>query len=127
MTVRRLHETDLPILRAMAEASGYEYPSDLSSPHIEAVLIVADDEDRPIMACAAERIVQLYLYVRDATPGAKMAALRLLHKEMPEVLKAKGYTEAEAFIPPCVELQFSRRLERSFQWKPNWRSWFRRL
>lgn len=126
MRIRKLQDSDLPALRAMAEASGYPYP-DLSNPLIEAVHVVVDDQDQPIMACAAQRIVELYLFVSpEAThPAAKLHALRLLHDSMAAGLRAKGYGEANAFLPPSLAAQFGRRLERTFGWVRNWASWCR--
>ena len=125
MKVRSLLAADVPILNEMATRSGFDYPSDLAA--MEAVLVVETDDGRILMACAAERICQLFLWMGEGAPGAKLHGLRLLHTAMAEELKAKGYTEANAFLPPCVALQFGRRLERSFAWAKNWPSWFRRF
>lgn len=123
MHVRTLKESDIPGLRAMAEASGFPYP-DLSAARLEAVMVVVDDDDRPVMACAAERLVQLYLYCGEfQRPHAKVFALRLLHEAMAAELRRKGYTSAEAFIPPALAKRFARRLEKMFDWRPNWPSW----
>jgi hypothetical protein len=59
MRVRDFRVSDIPALQAMAEASGFPYP-DLKS--IEAVQVVVNEEDVPIMAVAAERTAQLYLF-----------------------------------------------------------------
>jgi len=120
---RSLQESDIPLLRAMAENSGFPYP-DLSAARLEAVVVVVDDEDRPVMACAAERIVQLYLWSGEfQRPHAKLFALRLLHEAMAADLERKGYTSAEAFLPPTLAKRFARGLEKMFGWKPNWPSW----
>jgi len=131
MRCRALQQSDIPALRAMAEASGYPYPeiSDFSTRKegtIEAVLVVADDQDQPVMACAAQRIVELYLFVGDGgTPALKLHALRLLHDSMAAALRAKGYQDANAFLPPSIAAKFGRRLERTFGWVRNWQSWCR--
>lgn len=132
MTVRPLRESDLPALKRMAEAARYPYPN-LSDSMIECVYVVVDDDDQPVMACAAERIVQLYLFAptvaKSATvhPAAKLHALRLLHDAMAPELRANGYTEVNAFLPPTIAAKFGRRLMRSFGWVKNWPSWCRRL
>lgn len=126
MRVRPLEDSDVPYLQAVAAATGYEYPV-LDSGRIEALLVVADDEDRPIVACAAERIVQLYLWPGNAAPAEKLHAIRLLHEAMGAALRAKGYNDANAFLPQQIERKFGRRLERSFGWRPNWKSWFLRF
>jgi hypothetical protein len=124
ITVRPMNAGDESWLKARAEASGHPYPD--FGPNLEAVLI-AEGQDGIVMACAAERIVQLYLWAGDHSPMQKLAALRALHAEMAEVLKAKGYSEANAFIPPCLAVQFGKRLERTFSWLKNWDSWYRRF
>lgn len=123
MRTRALKESDIPALKSMAEASGFPYP-DLSAARLEAIVVVVDDEDRPVMACAAERICQLYLWCGEfQRPHAKVYALRLLHETMAAELRRKGYTSAEAFLPPTLARRFARRLEKIFGWKPNWPSW----
>lgn len=133
MNVRPLRESDLPALKRMAEASGYPYP-DLSNPMIESVFVVEGENGQIVMACAAERIVQLYLFASPETvkngqengqmhPAVKLHALRLLHDAMAPGLRAKGYTEANAFIPPSIDKAFGRRLSRTFGWVRNWVSW----
>ena len=123
MITRTLKPSDIPILRSFADASGFPYP-DLAAAHMEAVVVVADDDDRPVMACAAERLVQLYLYCGEfKRPHAKVFALRLIHEAMAAELKRKGYASAEAFIPPTLAKRFSNRLEKIFGWRRNWPSW----
>ncbi len=127
MRVRGLIPADIPILKAMAEASGYPYP-DLSAGRLESVLVVVDDDDRPVMAAAAERLVQIYLYCGEfQRPHAKLFAVRLLHEAMANALKRKGYDSAEAFIPPTLAEKFARRLEKTFGWVRNWPSWTHRI
>ena len=123
MTARPLLDSDIPALGSFAAASGYPYPDLSTSVHIESIIVIADDQDRPIMACAAERIVQLYLWAAPGTsPAARLHALRLLHDAMSKELKALGYDSAEAFVPPSLAKRFGRRLMRTFQWTPNWPS-----
>lgn len=126
MRVRPLQESDVPYLQAMAAATGYEYPV-LDSARIEALLVVADDDDRPVVACAAERIVQMYLWAGNAAPAEKLHAIRLLHEAMAEQLRAKGYEDSNCFLPPGLVLKFGKRLERTFGWQKNWPSWFKRF
>jgi hypothetical protein len=125
--IRPLEPRDIPALKAMAEASGYPYPN-VDDPLVEAVLVVTDDEDRPVMAVAAKRLVELYLWCgKGMAPSESVAALRVLHEAMGEVLKAKGYHGVEAFLPPNVSGKFGRRLEKTFGWVRNWQSWTRRI
>ena len=122
MVVRPLRETDLHAIRELGKSSGFPY-EDPTAANIEAALVVCDDDGRLLMACAAERIVQLYLWSTDFEPAAKLHAIRLLHREMAKALKQKGYNEADAFLPPTIAKAFGRRLERTFGWCRNWASW----
>ena len=127
MRTRPLKESDIPILRAMAERSGIPYP-DLAGVRLEAVVVVVDDEDQPLMACAAERLVQLYLWCGEfERPHAAIFALRLLHEAMAKELRRRGYSSAEAFLPPSLAKRFARRLEKTFGWVRNWPSWTHRV
>lgn len=128
MKVRPFRDSDASTLKAIGDASGFPYPEDLSHPHIEAVLVVTDDGDKIIAACAAKRLVELYgWFDPKATPSVKMAAIRLLHVNMGKCLRDRLYETAELFLPPSIAARFGRRLERSFGWAKNWTSWTRRL
>ena len=127
MTIRRLIPSDIPILMKMALESEFPYP-DVSRETPEAFMVVTDDENRPMMAAAAVRTVQIYLYCGEfKRPLAKKAAMQLLHEGMALELKAKGWSEADAFLPPSLALKFGRRLEKTFGWVKNWPSWARRF
>lgn len=128
MTIRPLEPRDIPRLAEIARANGYEYPADLKSPDIEAVLVVEDAMGNLVAAAAARRISELYLYPNDGhSPVTKMAALRMLHTGMARELRAKGYRESNIFLPPRIEQTFGRRLTKSFSWQWNWRSLFLRF
>lgn len=127
MNVRALRQSDIPVLRTMAEKNGFPYP-DFGGAKLEAVRVLVDDDDQPMMAAAAERRVQLYLWCGDfERPLAKVHALRILHEEMAEALKKKGYHEADAFLPPAIADRLGRRLMKTFGWVKNWPSWARRF
>lgn len=121
MKVRALEESDIPILQAMAENMEFPYP-DLKAANLEAVMVIVDD-DGPVMAAAAERLVELTLWCSPGgDPHRKLHALRLVHEAMEKELRAKGYTRADAFISPALA-RFGRRLEKTFGWRRNWPSW----
>jgi hypothetical protein len=124
MNIRPLEPSDIPTLRQMYEYSGfaYEFP-DLRGPLMESVMVVVDEDDIPVAACAAERLVQLYLLMDDTQhPAAKMRFIKGLHEAMAKALRCKGYKSVEAFLPPQVERSFGRRLIRMFGWCRNWNS-----
>ena len=117
-----MRASDIPALRALAEASGYPYPT-LGADPLAVALVVVNDDDEPIMAAAVEQIWQAYLWCGPASPHERMAALRLLHEDMASCLREKGIESVVAFLPPTVAACFGRRLERTFGWTKNWQSW----
>lgn len=124
MTPRKLRADDIPILQAMQR--GFPYP-DPCDPMIECIVVMADEKDQPVAAFAAKRLVEIYAWVGDIPTPAKMQALRIAHGCLPGMLRARGYTHAEAFLPPGISGKFGRRLARSFGWVRNWASWGRGL
>lgn len=127
MNVRPMVPSDIPSLRAMYELSGLDYTfPDLRGPLMESVLVAVDDNDVPLAAVAAERIVQLYLLVDETlSPAGKLAIIRKMHQNMEQVLCSKGYCEANCFVPPKLEKSFGRRLMHTFGWVKNWPSFAR--
>lgn len=126
MIVRDLKQTDISILRAMAQRAGYPYPDPTDS--LELIRVVADQDDKPLMAAAGKKLVELFLWPGELErPHASVHALRLLHLDMAETLKVRGYKSAEAFLPPAIADKFGRRLETTFGWKRNWASYGRVL
>ena len=129
MQVRPLRESDIPILQEFARTSGFPYPA-FDDPHIEAVLVVVDSVDRPIVAGAAKGLIELYGYFDpEAPPVLLMRALGALHEGMSETLRAKLYNSAECFVPPSIERTFGGRLMRGirsprflWKWAKNWHS-----
>jgi hypothetical protein len=127
MHTRPLQTSDIPALMEMAQKSGYPYP-DFSSARAEAFIVVVDDDDQPLMACFAERLVQLYLICGEMKrPLANVHAVRLLHEAMAPILKKQGYASVEAFLPPTLAERFGRRLVKTFGWTRNWPSWNRSI
>jgi|HubBroStandDraft_2_1064218.scaffolds.fasta_scaffold07588_11 hypothetical protein len=124
MRVRPFQPADIPVIKSLFSAHPlpYDFPS-LEGPRVESVVVVESDAGEFLMAAAAERILQLYLWSVEMPPHAKIYAIRLLHQTMARELRAKGYNEANAFLPPSMAAQFGRRLERTFQWVKNWPSW----
>src|SRR5579859_3938883 len=127
MTIRPYKKSDELPLFAMFKRSGfaYEWPN-LRGPRMECVLVAVDEQDRPIGAFAAERIVQSYLLLDDSLhPAAKLRMIRQFHEEGAIQLKARGYRSLEAFLPPPIAESFGRRLIRSFGWCRAWPSFSR--
>lgn len=128
MRCRPLKPEDIPILKEFAARSGFPYP-DLNHPHIEAVLVIADSDDKPIMAVAAKRLVEIYAWISpEARADLRIESLQMIHEPMARELKGLGYECAEVFIPPQLERRgFGRFLTERFGWQKNWLSWGKRL
>ena len=117
MKVRAMTIDDITALKASAAASGFPYP-ELSSPLIEAVSVVTNDEGEIIVACAAHRMVELYLYGGEveSDPSDKKRAIDLLHIDLARKLRAAGYAECSVFIPPQIVVKFAQRLIKTWGW-----------
>jgi hypothetical protein len=90
---------------------------------IEACLVVVDDDDEPVAAITALRMVELYMHLRKGLrPAMSKAIIDAMHTGMAKTLKAKGYSEANAFLPPSICERFGKRLMRSWGWTKNWSS-----
>jgi hypothetical protein len=120
MTIRPIQPSDIPTIRGMYELSGLKYTfPDLLGPKMESVMVIESD-GVVVAACAAERITQLYLWMEDDHPAAKMHYVKVLHEAMATELKSKGYNSVEAYLPPELEKSFGRRLMRNFGWVKSW-------
>ena len=123
MRVRPFQPTDLAKIHEIYSRQNlpYIFP-DLIGPHFESILVVESDTGEFLMAAAAERILQIYLWSADFEPGAKLHAIRMLHEAMAQDLRPKGYNEVNAFLPPSIAKPFARRLMKMFGWTQNWLS-----
>lgn len=128
MRVRPLKYSDIPILKQYAEHSGFEYPEP-NDVNIEKVLVVVDDEDRPIAAVAAKKLVEVFCWLNpDARAELRLEAIDILHGSMADALRALGYDCVEAFIPPQLARRgFGRILTGRFGWYANLISYGKRL
>jgi hypothetical protein len=111
---------DVPVLRELHREAGYDYEfPDLTTKEIEDVTVVVDENDQPLAAGVAKRTLELYLIMgRAGHPLVKIKRIRELHQEMTKKLKAKGFTEANAFLPPELADSYGRHLAR-FGWLKN--------
>ena len=126
MKTRPMTAEDVPAIEDLISASNLPYPS-LSSPLIETVQVVENDNQEIIAAFIAERMIEGHVVLRPMLPHAKLHALRLLHESTPEVLREKGYSWINCFLPSPFALSFGRRLERSFGWIKDSQSWRRKF
>lgn len=128
LTVRLLKSSDIPILQQYAEHSGFEYPN-LDDSSIEAILVVADDSDKPILTVAGKRLIELFAWINpEAGAELRIEAIQMIEKPMTEALKRLGYECAEMPIPPKLERRgFGRFLTKHLGCYRNWPSFGKRL
>lgn len=126
-TVRPMVDSDVPILESWRAKSLFPYV-EFGSVTIEGIWVLADEENRPVMAVMANRLVEIYILMEEGMTALNLVfAMRQLHEIAAASLKSKGYESAEAFLPPTIAQRFGRRLERTFGWVRNWPSWSKRL
>ncbi len=124
MTIRPMIAADMPKLMEMHANCGFEYEfPNLTGPLMESVIVVCDENNEPLMAAAAERMVQLYLFTPKHPPALMLRGVRLLHQGMCESLQNSSYTGANAFLPPQIDARFGRWLVRRFGWFRSWKAW----
>jgi hypothetical protein len=130
MSVRDLRDSDLPQLEAMHRQQGYDYPlPDFRDAEFVSKQVVVDEHDRPYMVLVARRTVELYLLCDPGygTPGLRWMAIKTLRDAMSGVLKALGFTDVHAWIPPAIEKSFTRRLKRMGWTKAAWNCYARKV
>ena len=119
MTIRPLEEADIPKLRAIYGEMDFDYSfPDLLSPQFVNVMVLEEDGE-PVMAIASRKTVETYLFMRKSwkTPGWRQEAFLQLHLAAHKAVKALGFTDCHAWVPPRVAKSFGRRLQRVFGWK----------
>ena len=126
--VRSLKSSDIPILQQYAERSGFEYPEP-NDVNIEKILVVADDEDKPILAVAGKRLIEVFgWFSPNAGAELRNEAIEAIMEPMAEALRLLGYGCAETFLHPKLERRgFGRILTERFGFYRNWPSFGRRL
>lgn len=123
MKVREVREEDIPQLRAMHEASGYDFEfPDLLGPGFESVQVVENDAGELLGACAAKKSIEMVLFLDRgrAHPLVKLRAIALIHSAMRRILSELGFTEANAFLPPELVKNYGRHMMRKFGWQRSW-------
>jgi hypothetical protein len=126
-----MEERDIQVLEAIHAAAGYDYsfPA-LDSLSVEAADVVVGDDDVPIMGAMAKRVAEVVLFCAPGGPVhplVKMQAIKMLHDSIRDKIVPKGFTEANAFLPPQIEKTYGRQLHRRFGWVKNWTSYCLRV
>ena len=131
MRIRDLKPEDIPVLRRLHQARGYDYPfPDLTAPEFVAVRVLVLEDDQPVEVVAARKTVECYCWLDPAwrNPRWRLDGLMLLHEDMRQQLEKQGFTDAHAWPPPDIERAFGKRLRRIFGWvKSDWASYSRKV
>lgn len=119
MTIRPLEARDIPKLRQMYEAQGFDYQfPDLAAPEFVNVMVLEEDGSL-VLAIASRKTVETYLWIERGwkTPGWRQEAFMQLHLAAHKAVKEMGFRDAHCWLPPQVAKSFGRRLQRVFGWK----------
>ena len=113
MRVRLYKAGDLAILRRMHAGQGFEYPfPEVDDPLFVSKLIVEDDAGVPVMAGLARVTCETYLLMDSSvgTPSERYARLAALDRLGAADLRARGFQDAHAWLPPSIARKFGKRL-----------------
>jgi hypothetical protein len=126
------YPSDVPAIRALFAQQGIEYPEPDWSQMFGVVLVGESGEIR--QALLHRRTVEDYAVVDTgawATPGVKAERFKELDRASVRGLRAQGYFDQHAWIPPKCRA-FARRMMKEMGWGKsagldNWLGLFRRL
>ena len=122
MTIRPMQTADIPVLRALYDAQGFDYPfPDLTETQFVERWVMVDEQDNPVQAVVARQTVELYFFADRTyrTPRWRFEAFRHLHEWMRQKAEERGLVDAHLWIPPQIEKSFARRLRNGFGWRVN--------
>jgi hypothetical protein len=129
--IREYQPSDEPVLRALHEAQGHPYPfPDLSHEQFVGIMVATDENDVPVQAIAARKTVEVYMLGDPnwRTPAWRYRVFAQLHIAIHKTVKAQGFTDAHAWLPPRVCKAFGKRLKRDFGWVSSaWQSFVKYL
>jgi hypothetical protein len=123
VNVREFRPSDEATLRALYAATDFHqrpFP-DLRSQLVSGVL--ADADDAPLMAGYVRLIPEATLICAPGGsmhPLVKLQGIKLLHEKLGAVLTSMGYSEAIASVPPQLERNYGRHLQRHLNWQESW-------
>lgn len=131
MTIRAYRASDEPILRAIHEAQGHDYPfPDLSHSQFVGIMVAADANDVPVQAIAARKTLEIFMLgdPKWRTPAWRLRVFSELQEVLHRAMFSQGFTDAHAFLPPKIARSFGKRLQRDFGWIPSkWQSFCKYL
>jgi hypothetical protein len=114
MLVREYSESDLPQLRAIHAAQGFDYAlPDLSNPLFVTKKVLAQDE--AILGAAFLRLTaEAYLLLdpRSGTPRQRWQSLLTLHAAAERDAWQRGLEDVHAWLPPPIAKNFGKRVTR---------------
>lgn len=124
--IRRVEARDIPRLKELHAASGFDWPFPEFGPEFLTARVVVDENDQPVMLAAARKLAEVVMVVdpKWETPGLRMAAFEGVYESVERDLAQAGIPEVVAWIPPQLwdQKAFIRRLKRRFGWaESSWR------
>ncbi|GAC1675396.1 MAG: hypothetical protein PVS2B2_10310 [Candidatus Acidiferrum sp.] len=118
--IRTYQQEDLPALRAIHAAQGFDYAlPDLGNPLFVTKLVLGEDasaEEQPrIVGAALLRLTaEAYLLLdpKGGTPRERWQWLRTLHDAAERDAWRRGLEDVHAWLPPPISAKFGKHIER---------------
>jgi hypothetical protein len=130
MHTRKMETGDIPQIKQIFEAQGFDYEFPSIGSNIIAKRVLCDEHGVPQVGVMARVTVDLYGVFNPAweTPAMRLWALQQLHKEMQIELREKGIEDGHFWCPPQILKSFGRRMMKMFGWKrPEWTDFWRKV
>jgi hypothetical protein len=116
---------DRAMIESWHKASGFDYELPDFKKEAFASAKVIESDGKPVAAALARLTVEIYGFCDPEfdVPVLRLEALKILHREISEELKAKRIKTAHAWLPPEIAKSFGRKLLKLFRWTrphPGW-------
>jgi hypothetical protein len=125
MLIREYAESDLEVLKKIHVRQGFDYVFPNVASPLFVSKIVLEDSSVPVMASFARVTCEIYLLADPLAGKARdrYASMLTLHRAAADDLRARGFEDAHAWLPPRIARRFGKRLEhlgwvRDDRWTP---------
>lgn len=125
MLIREYAESDLDALKRIHARQDFDYVFPNVASPLFVSKIVLEDNAVPVMASFARLTCEIYLLADPLAgkPRDRYISMLTLHRVAADDLRARGFEDAHAWLPPRIARRFGKRLEdlgwvRDDQWTP---------
>lgn len=129
MIIRSFRPEDLPQIRGLYDAKGFDYKLPKMEEFVENEVLV-DEDGTIILVLAAIPTADIYMFMNSEweTPGQRFEALKLMHEHMRRKLERRKIVQVHVWLPPVIAKSFGRRLMKYFGYaRPLWACFARRV